>query len=107
MVQNPSALAITVFFSLAILYYKVHRTFEKFMAMQEFIYIPPQRNVGFERCANCEDMYDLSSMGSLPPTILQGGITVQTMGPLGPMHIGSDPNPYANQYYSAMNALGR
>jgi hypothetical protein len=115
--SSKTALAIVVFTSLAILYYKVYRTFEKFVAMQEFIYIPPQRNASNmndrgskckgNRRDNCDNMYDLTSLGSLPPTVLQGGITVQTMGPLGPMHIGGDPNPYANQYYSAMNALGR
>ncbi len=103
--STTAALAITVVVSLAVLYYKVVRAFEKFIVMQEFIYIPPQRNVEIGRNSrnsrnsrNCDNMYDLTSLGPLPPTLLQGGVTVQTMGPLGPMHIGGDPNPYANQY---------
>ncbi len=77
--------------------------------MQEFIYIPPQRNVnvinkvkGFSQSGGCDNMHDLSSLGTVSPTVLSGGITVQTMGPLGPMHVGGDPNPYASHYLSAI-----
>jgi hypothetical protein len=105
--HETTLLATAALTSLAILYYKVHRTFERFVAMQEFIYIPPQRNVinrvrGDKQRGNCDDMHDLSSLGSMYPTELSNGITVQTMGPLGPMHVGGDPNPYASQYLSAI-----
>lgn len=116
--QNKDVILLVVCMtSLALLLYKIKRVAETFSPMaeggsllsgrQEFIYIPPQSNVTSGGCywdrsppsKNCDSMHDLSSLGSLPPTVLQGGITVQTMGPLGPMHIGGDPNPYASMYF--------
>lgn len=112
--QTWIILVIACVTSLALLYYKVQRTFEKFVALQEFIYIPPQKNVGSfgekNKCGtnrgnSCDTMHDLTSLGPLPPTVLSGGITVQSMGPLGPMHVGGDPNPYANLYFNSMNVF--
>jgi len=112
MLQLQTVLAIVCATSIVLLFYIVKRTQETFSPMaegghQEFIYIPPQRNMSFDFGGekSCDTMHDLTSLGSLPPTILEGGITVQTMGPLGPMHLGGDPNPYANLYLNSMNVF--
>lgn len=65
-------LAITAAISLAILYYVLRRSMEKFVAMQEYIYIPPQMDMDVRK--------EIAQ-----PTVLANGITVQTMDSMGPM----------------------
>ena len=72
-------LAISIIICVGIIltiYFKLTNIAERFVAMQEYIYIPPQMDMG----------QPSASVGFAPATVLGGGVTVQTMGPMG--HIG-------------------
>jgi hypothetical protein len=69
-------LAISIIICVGIIlvfFIKLRSISERFGAMQEYIYIPPQMDMG----------QPSASVGFAPATVLGGGVTVQTMGPMG------------------------